>query len=148
MRRTLPLVGALMLLATIAAPVSAGRGWIDKIEDIETVIIVRDEADFPLKSIMRADCDFTLWIQHRSGRGTELLSCRLSNEPVMVPEFQGTPPKGFFFNRTGACEWTSDYWWYRDESIVMAESAQYVITPSGRVLITASYPAQPLQCDE
>jgi hypothetical protein len=146
-KRILPLAGALVLVATIAGPVSAGRGWVDKIEDIETVIIVRDEPDFPLNSIMRADCDFTLWIQHRTGRGTEVLSCRLSDEPVMVAEFQGTPPEGFFFNRTGPCAWTSDYWWYRDESSVMAESAQYVITPSGRVFITASYPAQPLVCE-
>jgi hypothetical protein len=65
----------------------------------------------------------------------------------MVPAFQGQPPRQAFTFGGGACEWTSDYWVARDGSIVMASSFRYVVTPSGRVNITADYPAEPLDCE-
>jgi hypothetical protein len=75
------------------------------------------------------------------------LRCQLSDAPVMIPAFQGEPPQTAFVHESGPCLWTSDYWWYRDESIVMAASVHYVVTPSGGVSISAYYPAEPLVCE-
>ena len=49
----------------------------------------------------------------------------------MIPEFQGSPPATAFINGGGPCLWISDYWFAKDESIVMAESFSYVVTPRG-----------------
>ena len=41
-------------------------------------------------------------------RETQL--CELTNDPVMIPEFQGVPPTQAFTDEPGACVWSSDYW--------------------------------------
>jgi hypothetical protein len=131
-----------------AAPATAGSGSVDRISDVQTVLAVRFDEDFPLSSLMRATCEWGQFVQRANGSGIEKLHCVLSSEPVMIPAFQGSPPSAAFVHAGGPCEWTSDYWLARDGSIVMAESFSYVVTPAGQVNITAAYPAEPLACEE
>lgn len=138
---------AAALLALSAGPVAANGGWIDHIEDVDTVLVVRFEEDFPLASIMRATCDSVRFVHRPDGSGTETLRCRLTDDPVMIPEFQGQAPDTAFTHRSGPCEWTSDYWFARDGSIVLASSFHYTISASGLVHGTATYPAEPLTCE-
>lgn len=141
----LSLAGGLILGG--AAPVSAGSGWVDRIDDVDTVLAVRFDDDFPIASLMRATCDWAQFVRLPDGSGTETLRCHLSNEPVMIPEFQGEAPDAAFVHGGGACLWTSDYWFARDGSIIMASAFDYVVTPSGQIRITADYPAKPLDCE-
>ena len=135
------------MIVGAASTSAAEPASVDRIEDIDTVLVVRLDEDFPIASIMRATCDWAQFVVLPSGRGKETLHCMLSTEPVMVPEFQGSPPERAFKNGGGPCEWTSDYWFAKDGSIVMAESYSYVVTPSGRVNIQAEYPVEPLVCE-
>jgi hypothetical protein len=136
------------LMAALVAPVAAADGaWTDRIEDVETVLAVRSDADFPLASLMRAHCDEVRFVQAANGAGVEKMRCRLSDDPVMIPAFQGEPPTTAFTLRGGSCEWTSDYWFARDGSIVLATSFHYVVTPTGRVNVTANYAADAPPCD-
>ncbi len=140
----LSIAGTLFL--SLAAPVSAHPGWVDRIDNVDTVLAVRVGEDFPIASLMRARCDWSQFAQRPDGSGTETLRCQLSDEPVMIPAFQGEAPDIAFVNAGGGCVWTSDYWFTRDGSIVMAASFSYVVTPSGQIRVTAEYPAQPLAC--
>ena len=65
----------------------------------------------------------------------------------MIPAFQGLPPTRAFTLRGGQCEWTSDYWFARDGSIVLATSYHYTISPNGRINITAHYDADAPPCE-
>jgi hypothetical protein len=141
----LALAGGLILGG--AAPVLADAGWVDRIENVDTVLAVRFEDDFPVASLMRAKCDWTQFVRRPDGSGIETLRCELSDEPVMIPDFQGETPAAAFVHSGGACLWTSDYWLAVDGSIVMASAFDYVVTPSGQVWITARYPAEPLACE-
>jgi hypothetical protein len=134
------------LALALASPASAGGGWVDRITDVDTVVAVRMDDDFPLASLMRARCEFAQFVQRPGGSGVENLHCELSDEPVMIPAFQGAPPSSAFTLAGGACVWTSDYWFARDGSLVMASSFHLVVTPSGRVNVTAFYPSAPLDC--
>lgn len=140
------LAAALVLLS--AGPAAAGNGaWVDHIDNVDTVVIVRLEEDFPLGSIMRATCDSVRFVQRPDGSGVETLRCRLTDDPVMIPEFQGQAPDTAFTHRSGACEWASDYWFAKDGSLVLASSFHYAISASGLVHGTAYYPAEPLTCE-
>ena len=147
-RRLAAVALAVSSIILAATPVSSAEpATVDRIGDIDTVLAVRFEADFPLVSLMRANCDWAQFVERPDGSGIETLHCALSSEPVMIPDFQGSPPSSAFIHGGGACLWTSDYWFAKDESIVMAESFSYVVAPSGRVNITAEYPAEPLVCE-
>jgi hypothetical protein len=146
MKQRLAIIAFLACLILGAAPATAASGWVDRIEDVDTVLAVRFDADFPLDSLMRANCDWAQFVRRPDGSGIETLHCALSSAPVMVPAFQGEPPATAFKHGGGACEWTSDYWFARNGSIVMAASFSYVVTASGRVNIRAAYPAEPLAC--
>ena len=146
-RRLAPVAVVVGLLLTTAGPVSAGGAWTDRIEGVGTVLAVRMDDDFPIGSLMRADCDVVQFVQKPDGSGVESLRCQLSAAPVMIPAFQGHIPDWGFTLSGGPCLWTSDYWFGRDESIVMASSFHYAVTPSGRVNAVAYYPAVPLACE-
>lgn len=144
-KRFLPLLAGLAIGAAFAGPVYGGAS-VDRIEDLETVLAVRMDDDFPIASLMRADCSYSQWVQRPDGSAVETMKCQLSDRPVMIPEFQGQPPTRAFTNRAGPCVWTSDFQFARDESIVLASSVHYTVTPTGRVNVVAYYPAQPLAC--
>jgi hypothetical protein len=119
----------------------------DRVEGVDTVIFVAMPEDFPVGSVMRARCAFVQRVEFDDGSSRETQRCTLSDEPVMVPENQGSTPDTAFKHRSGPCEWISDYWFARNESTVYAESYRLVVTPAGAVYATSDYPAEPLVCE-
>jgi hypothetical protein len=133
-------------MALAAMPVSAG-GTVDRLHGIDTVLAVRMEADFPVRSLMRAHCTDVQFIRLPDGRGIETLRCRLSDEPVMIPEFQGVPPAKAFHHAGGPCAWTSDYWSAKTGAVLLAASYSFTVSPSGTVHATAIYARDPVPCE-
>ena len=140
-------IGVLLSMALAISSV-AGKASVERVEDFPSVTAVRWDSDFPVASLMRMNCDFVQRIERPDGSATETQSCRLSDEPVMIPEFQGAPPKEAFVLDTGPCLWISDYVANTSGEIVYATSAHLVVAPSGRVHATSQYPATPLTCEE
>ena len=136
-----------LVASATAAPAAAGAARVDRLQDFETVLAVRMDADFPLASLMRADCTSLIRVQRPDGSATEIMDCRLSDRPVMIPAFQGAPPSAAFVHEGGPCLWHSDYWYNVDGSDVLASSVSYTVTPSGNVHARSEYPAVPLACE-
>lgn len=145
-KRAMMVTVALLLVLVAASPVAARQASVDRVENFTTVLAVAMPDNFPLGSLMRAECAFLVRVERPDGSAMETQICTLSDEPVMVPEFQGTPPALAFRLAGGPCIWTSDYWWTIADSPVYADSFSYVVTPSGRVRVTSTYPAVPLVC--
>ena len=131
----------------VGSPVAAGGASTQRIEDFGSVLAVRFDADFPLESLMRVDCDWLVRVERPDGSATETMHCTLSDSPVMIPAFQGSPPERAFRHGGGECLWTSDYWWLVIDAPVYAASFSYVVTPSGEVRVTSTYPSEPLICE-
>jgi hypothetical protein len=146
-RRSLAACVAVALSMIGAAPVAAGSATVDRIANVETVLAVALPDDFPVASLMRADCAWVQRVELPDGSSSETMQCDLSDEPVMTPLFQGAPPARAFRNGGGACEWVSDFWFARNGSEVMAARFEYVVTPSGKVHARSWYPAEPLACE-
>ena len=138
---------ALLSGSMLAAPASAGGASTDRIDDIETVLAVRFEDDFPLRSLMRADCAFVQRVERPDGSSRETMTCDLSDRPVMIPDFQGAPPDRAVRYTGGACMWASDYWTYAAGTAVYADRFTVVVTPSGKVHAESTYRAEPLICE-
>ena len=149
MRKRVPMLIVLgvALAAAATAPVSATSAGVERLSNIPTVLAVRMEADFPIASLMRATCTSLIRVQRPDGSATEIQDCQLSDEPVMVPAFQGVPPKAAFLLESGPCLWHSDYWFAVAGLDVMASSARITVTPSGHVHVKSEYPAVPLACE-
>ena len=84
-----------VLAAAVATPVAA-RAQVDRVENFETVLAVAMPEDFPVGSLMRADCSSLIRVERPDGSATEIQDCQLSDRPVMIPEFQGTAPRQAF----------------------------------------------------
>ena len=148
LRRIAAVAFAVSSILMAAIPVAAAKpATVDRVEGIDTVLAVRSDDDFPVASLMRATCGSSQFLTRPDGSGVETMHCRLSSAPVMIPEFQGAVPTRAFTFGGGPCVWTSDFWFAKNGSIVMAERFSYVVTPSGRVNIKAEYPAEPLVCE-
>jgi len=146
-KRGTTMVLASMVALSIAAPVAAGGGRVDRIAEFETVLAVRMDDDFPVASLMRADCLRLLRVERADGSATEIQDCILSERPVMIPEFQGQPPSSAFVLAIAPCAWSSDYWFNTAASDVKAAGGQLVVSPSGHVHVRTEYPAEPLACE-
>ena len=146
-RRSIVILMAVLASVLVSAPVAARGASTQRIEDIGSVLAVRFDADFPVTSLMRVDCDWLVRVERPDGSATETMHCTLSDEPVMIPAFQGSPPERAFRHGGGACVWTSDYWWAVADAPVYASSFAYVVTPSGEIRATSTYPAEPLNCE-
>ena len=138
-------VGLLTALST--APAAARGAAVDRIGPLETVLAVAIPEDFPVASLMRADCSGLIRIERPDGSAVEIQDCQLSDNPVMIPEFQGQPPRQAFVHEGGPCRWHSDYWFSVAGTDVLAAAFRYVVTPSGHVNIRSEYPAEPLVCE-
>lgn len=141
---------AALAIGSVAVPASAGTGSVQLIRHFPTVLAVRPPTspDFPVASLMRANCKWLYRVVQPNGTSIETQKCRLSNEPVMIPEFQGSVPKHRVSYRTGRCTWHSDYWWHTAERDVMALNATVLVTPRGEVFVTSKYSKKPLDCPE
>lgn len=147
------MTGALLAgLSVLLLPgVASADGHVDVLEDVPTVVSVVDPTttpDFPVASLSRADCEVVVRIVAEDGTAQEFMSCQLSDEPVMVPEFQGSAPESLVADAGGECIWTSDYWYTKDGSERKASAFEMTVTPSGRVFAWSSYPAELLDCPE
>ncbi|HVR31395.1 MAG TPA: hypothetical protein VMS74_01675 [Acidimicrobiia bacterium] len=129
-----------------APPASAGGASTDRIDNVDSILAVAFPDNYPLGSIMRAECAFVQRVQMPDGSAMETLSCELSDEPVMIPELQGSAPKSALTYGGGACEWMSEYSFAKSGVTVFAESYRVVVTPAGKVHATSTYPADPLDC--
>jgi hypothetical protein len=140
-------LAAVLAMALMPATASA-QGQTEILEDIETVVAVADPAspDFPVASLMRADCDYLVRVEAEDGSSHEWMSCTLSDEPLDIPENQGTVPEAAVIDAGGECIWGSDYWTATDGSVVYASEFEVVALPSGRVHSWAAFPAEPLEC--
>lgn len=146
-KRVALMIVVIALGAALTAPTVAGKASTDRIESFGTVLAVSFGEDFPLASLMRADCAFVERVERPDGSARETMACDLSDEPVMIPAFQGVPPDQAVIYGGGACIWASDYWWNKADLEVLAASFRVVVTPAGKVHATSTYPAQPLDCD-
>jgi hypothetical protein len=135
------------IASSVAAPVGAGQARVDRLAVFDTVLAVRMDEDFPLASLMRATCASLIRVEQPDGSAIEIQDCQLSNEPVMVPDFQGAPPSSAFILSGPSCAWHSDYWFWTAGLDVLASSFSYTVTPSGHVHVRSEYPAQPLVCE-
>ncbi len=138
------MIGLLTILST--APAAARGASVDRIGSFESVLAVAMPDDFPVASIMRADCSGLIRIERPDGSAIEIQNCELNGNPVMIPEFQGQPPKEAFVLEGGPCTWHSDYWFNVAGIDVLAASFRYVVTPSGHVNVSSEYPAEPVVC--
>jgi hypothetical protein len=134
-------------VAVSASPVAASGALVDRIGKFETVLAVAMPDTFPIRSLMRATCTSLVRVERPDGSATEIQNCQLNGDPVMIPEFQGTPPTTTFVHTGGPCQWHSDYWFTTAGSDVLATSFRYTVTPSGHVHAKSEYPADPLGCD-
>lgn len=148
MRKRVSMIVILGVLATVTAgPVAAGGAQVDRIAAFDTVLAVAMPEDFPIASLMRAHCSKLIRIERPDGSATEIQDCQLSDEPVMIPAFQGVPPSQAFIVDGAACQWFSDYWGNTQGTSVLAERFTYTVTPSGHVHVESEYPAEPLACE-
>ena len=149
MKRLAIVVAIAALSASVwVSPVSAGKISVQLIRHFPTVLAVRPPTspDFPMNSLMRANCKWLYRVVNPNGSSVETQKCKLSTEPVMIPEFQGTVPNHRVSYSTGPCTWHSDYWWHTAEKDVMAKRATVLVTPRGEVFVTSTYPRRPLDC--
>jgi hypothetical protein len=135
-----------VVAAAATAPVSANAASVERLANIPTVLAVRMEADFPIASLMRATCTSLIRVERPDGSSIEIQDCQLSDEPVMVPAFQGAPPTQAFLLEDGPCMWHSDYWFTVAGLDVLAAHVRLTVTPSGHVHVRSEYPAAPLAC--
>ena len=148
MRRWRLLILALVTMVTAgAAPASAGADTVERIPDVSTVVAVAFPDNFPVASLSRADCAFVQRVTHPDGSSSETQTCDLSDEPVMITEFQGTAPDRALVYEGGACEWLSDFAFAKDGTDEYAESYRVVVTPSGTVHASSWYPAEVMDCE-
>ena len=148
MRKRVPtvvLLGALMVAT--AAPVAANGAKVERLSNIQTVLAVRMDADFPIASLMRATCASLIRVERSDGSSIEIQDCQLSDEPVMIPAFQGVPPSQAFILEDGPCSWHSDYLFTVAGVDVLAERIRLTVTPSGHVHALSEYPVVPLACE-
>jgi hypothetical protein len=148
MRKRVSMIFILGVLASVAAgPVAAGGARVDRVSEFDTVLAVAMPEDFPIASLMRAHCSKLIRIERPDGSATEIQDCQLSDEPVMIPAFQGVLPSQAFILDGAACQWFSDYWGTTEGSSVLADRFTYTVTPSGHVHVESEYPAEPLACE-
>ena len=148
MRKRVPMIVLLgTLVAATVSPVAASSAKVDRLANIPTVLAVRMDADFPIASLMRATCTSLIRVERPDGSSIEIQDCQLSDEPVMIPAFQGVPPSQAFILEDGPCAWHSDYWFTVAGLDVLAERVRLTVTPSGHVHARSEYPAVPLACE-
>ena len=121
---------------------------VDYVLDFTTVVLVvpSDTPDFPMASLMNADCAFAVRIPAEDGSAREWLACTLSDDPLQPPEQEGVPPGEMVTESGGECLWRSDYWYETDRSQVMASAYGLTVMPDGQVFGWSTYPAEPLDC--
>jgi len=146
LRRPL-LIALLGLFIAAPTPVEASAARVDRLDGFGTVLATAMPENFPIASLMRADCSRLIRVERPDGSASEVMDCQLSTEPVMIPAFQGVAPTRAFVHEGGSCLWISDYWGNTAGILVFASSFRYTVTPSGHVHARSDYPAEQLSCE-
>jgi|APFre7841882724_1041349.scaffolds.fasta_scaffold40490_1 hypothetical protein len=146
-KRALMIVLLGVAMAGAVGPVAAVGSTVARLAGFDTVVIVAMPEDFPVGSLMRAHCSALVRVERPDGSAIERQHCQLSDEPVMIPAFQGAAPDRAFIRTGGSCSWTSDYWYITEGIDVAAQSVRSIVTPSGHVFVESEYPAEPLVCE-
>jgi hypothetical protein len=145
--RVLSFMALAVLCAMWPSPVAATGGSVERLSNVGSVLAVALPVDFPVASLMRANCSSLIRIERSDGSALEIQDCLLSDEPVMIQAFQGAPPSSSFVNEGGPCIWSSDYWFTVAGTDLAALRFRYTVTPSGHVHVRSEYPAEPLACE-
>jgi len=140
--RFVVMVSVALFALGVIAPAIASGATTDRIEGPFDTVVPTAYADNLIGvELMFAECDFVKRVELPDGSAKETQSCELTDP---VPDFPGTPPDQTFRIREGACSWASDYWGMTDGSLVLADTFSLTVTPSGQVLVTTTYPADPI----
>ena len=146
MKRVLASMLLIATLLVVATGPAVARAEADRATNFGSVLAVKFDETFPIASLMRVDCAFVQRVQLPDGSAQEVMQCTLSDEPVMIPEFQGQPPDRAVRYSGPPCLWASNYWFAKAGIIVFADGFDVVVTPAGRVRAIATFPAEPLDC--
>lgn len=132
-------------VVSMSAAMAGASAEVERLEGpFETVVPVAF-ADNPAGvELMYVECDFVQRLVKPDGSARETQTCHLT-DPFDV--FPGEPPTRAFSPPSGACLWFSDYVLLTAGETVWAESVNLTVTPSGRVNVITTYPAEPLDCD-
>lgn len=139
------LASVLALVVALAAPATAGGASTDQVTDVETALIVSsDDGIYAL-----ADCKFVKRVEKPDGSAKETQKCEvtglfnLADDTPFVGELQHAYHETF-----GECSWVSDYWIATVggalADLVVADGGQSTVTPSGKVTVKSTYPADPI----
>lgn len=144
MMRMAVLAAAVMVVAVAAPSVAADGATVDRLEGPFDTVVPVAFADNPAGvELMFAECAFVHRVERPDGSAVETQTCDLTG-PFFV--FPGTPPDSAFNPPSGPCLWFSDYWSLTTGEDVWAETIKLTVTPSGKVNVTTTYPADALQC--
>ena len=146
MRKLLVVASVLVISAVAAAPATAEEGAVERIAEVPTVLAVAFPDNFPVGSLSRAVCSSIQRVTMPDGSAKETQTCVLSDEPVIIAEFQGSAPDQALVYQGGGCQWLSDFAFALNGTDEYAESFRVVVTPAGQVHASSSYPAAPLEC--
>jgi hypothetical protein len=137
------IVTGTFLLAALPAAV-LGAGQAELLEDFDSLIRYTDPATGEgVRALVH--CDALVHLKAEDGSANEWQACGLSEDQPMGPV---TPPATAVAETVGECIWTSDFDANGDGSYAVAASVELTVTPSGRVYLWSTYPAEPLACPE
>lgn len=139
-------VSALLIAGLGATAASADEAVVERLEGpFETAVGVA-EADNPAGfELMFAECDFVQRVTRPNGTATETQHCQITGPYV---DFPGAIPDSAYVASGGDCLWASDYFLTMTGEVVVAESVTQIVTPSGRVNVTATYGPNPTPVEE
>jgi hypothetical protein len=134
--------GTILLVALPAAAIGAGQAEV--LQDFDSFIRYTDPTTGEgVRALVH--CDALVHLQAEDGSANEWQACSLSDDQPMGPV---TAPATAVAETVGECIWTSDYDANGDGSYAAAASVELTVTPSGRVYVWTTYPAEPLACPE
>ena len=137
------IVTGTFLLAALPAAV-LGAGQAELLQDFDSFIRYTDPTTGEgVRALVH--CDVLVHLEAEDGSANEWQVCGLSEDQPMGPV---TPPATAVAETAGACIWTSDYDANGDGAYAAASGVELTVTPSGRVYVWATYPAEPLACPE
>ena len=134
--------GTFLLAAFPAAVLGAGQA--ELLQDFNSFIRYTDPTTGEgVRALVH--CDVLVHLGAEDGSANEWQACSLSEDQPMGPV---TPPATAVAKSVGECIWTSDYDANGDETYAAAASVELTVTPSGRVYVWTTYPAEPLACPD
>jgi hypothetical protein len=137
------IVSGTILLAALPAAVF-GAGPAELLQDFDSSIRYTDPTTGEgVRALVH--CDVLVHLEAEDGSTNEWQACALSEDQPMGSV---TPPATAVAETSGECIWTSDYDARGDGSYATATSVELTVTPSGRVYVWTTYPAEPLTCPE